>query len=159
MTTAAAVKARILQLLEASSALDGVIIRYGQATKQSQVPGHPDIIYLGRITQGAEEQGALGRLASTESYSIAFAAATWLTGDNEVTAETRCCAILAAMLDAFKVDGQAPILGINGGPGLLREGITWSDTVIDTGPTDQPKGWISAATGVFNCVATVRPTP
>jgi hypothetical protein len=159
MTTSSAVKARILQLLQASTDLEGVVIRYGQATKPQQIPGHPDVIYLGRITQGAEVQGALGRAASRESFSVAFAAGTWLTGDDRAAAEARCCAILAAMLNAFKVDGQAAILGINGGPGLLREGITWSDVVMDSGPADDPKGWIAEAIGVFNCVADVRPTP
>lgn len=159
MTTASTAKARILTLLGAASALDGVLLRYGQATKQAQVPGHPDVIYLGQITQGGEEQGALGRLESYETYSIAFTVATFLAGDDEVATETRCCAILTAMLDAFKVDGQAPILGVSGGPGLLRMGMTWSDVTVTTDPVANPNGWQSAATGLFNCVANVQPTP
>lgn len=138
-TSAPEVKARIIALLQAASALDGVDVQPKGPVQADAVT--PEMVYLGRV-RGDQDWASLGAYRREEEYTIDLFIRNWAAenGTTELEIDTRCWAIFTAIGEAIHVD---PALDQ-----LLQGGNIQVKTFEqDSQPTLEPlgfRGWLDA---------------
>lgn len=102
-STAPAVKAALLTLLQADGALSGVQIVYSHpgATVQKEA-----IYFEG--THGQEEPATLGTRKQLETYDIEVAVGVVTDGDQAQAGEERCWALVARLESIVRAQGGLP---------------------------------------------------
>lgn len=136
-TSAPEVKARIVALLQAAVALDGISVQPKGPVQADAVT--PEMVYLGRV-RGEQDWASLGAYRREEEYTIDLFIRNWAADLTELAIDTRCWAIFTAIGEAIHVD---PALDA-----LLQGGNIQVKTFEqDSQPTLEPlgfRGWLDA---------------
>lgn len=152
LTTAFEARRRIVTLLNAWPALEGVTVTRGGPTKR--IEADTEMVYLASgLSEADAELPAIGATRRDDEYVIELQVYVYKRGDDEDGTEQRCETISDEVVTALFTDltlGDA-LPAQNHPGGLLKQALEIDRWELATDPVGEPQGWRATAALNVRC--------